>query len=333
MALKIGILGAGRIGRIHCQNALMYPQDINCVAICDPKLDRQWADALPIPYRLTDEEKFWQLDLDAIIICTPSDQHAHQVKRAIALGKHILCEKPLDKSLQAHIDIQKLIVNSQIKLQIGFNRRFDKDFAYLQSLVAQDYIGKPYYLRITSRDPALPSLEYLKHSGGMFMDMTIHDFDMARFIMGSEIVEVYARGAALVNPALTKECEDIDTAIITLKFANGAMGVIDNSRQAVYGYDQRLEIFGSKGAASNKNHSKTTIVKSDASGVHSECPLNFFLERYEDSYRQELQAFVRTIHKDASPTPSIDDALKAITIAQAAKESLTHNLPIVLAGV
>lgn len=326
MKLKLGILGAGRIGRIHCDNALRNSA-VSVVAICDPFLDGEWASSKAIASKLTHEDEFWRCDFDAVVIASPSCEHAGHVKKAIELKKHILCEKPLDQSLQVNQNIKDLLKNYAKNFQIGFNRRFDDDFSLIAHRVKVGEIGKPYYVRISSRDPGLPPMEYLKNSGGMFFDMSIHDFDMARFIIGSEITEVYARGAALINP-LVAEVGDIDTAIVTLKFANGAFGVIDNSRQAVYGYDQRVEIFGSLGALSNQNHRATSVEKSDAHGTMIEPALHFFLERYQKSYQQELAIFLENCVNERQSSPSIDDSIEAVRVAHAANLSLQHNRPV-----
>ncbi len=320
MKIKLGILGAGRIGRIHCDNALRN-SSVKVVAICDPFLEREWAESKEIESKVTDEEAFWQSDFDAVLIASPSHEHAAHVQKAIALKKHILCEKPLDQSLAVNQNIKALLKNYEKRFQIGFNRRFDNDFALMAERVREGGVGRSYYIRISSRDPGLPPLDYLKNSGGMFMDMTIHDFDMARFIMGSEITEVFARGGALIDPRLV-ELGDIDTAIVTLKFANGAFGVIDNSRQAVYGYDQRVEIFGSLGSLANQNHRATSVEKSGALGTLLEPALHFFLERYQGSYRRELDDFIASCTEKSTRLPSIDDSIEAVKAAHAAKLSL-----------
>jgi myo-inositol 2-dehydrogenase/D-chiro-inositol 1-dehydrogenase len=212
---------------------------------------------------------------------------------------------------------------------VGFNRRFDEDFNKIHRLVKSNHIGKPHFIKITSRDPNLPSSDYLKQSGGMFLDMSIHDFDMARFVMGAEITEVFARGSTLIDQNLNK-LNDIDTAIILLKFSNGAFGAIDNSRQAVYGYDQRLEIFGTKGCLFNKNHSPTTVTKLSEKGFSSEPMLNFFLQRYACSYLNEMRDFLQNCNEHSIQTPNLNDSLSAVEICHAANKSLTLNRPITL---
>lgn len=216
-----------------------------------------------------------------------------------------------------------------VKLQVGFNRRYDPNFRKIRQLVDNGEIGTPHILRITSRDPEPPGIDYIKSSGGLFMDMTIHDFDMARYIMGSEIVEVNAYGAVLVDSAIG-DVGDIDTAIISLKFANGALGVIENSRHAAYGYDQRLEVFGNKGAAQADNNRANTVEVSTEAHVAREKPLYFFLERYTQAYIEEVNEFVHSILKNQPVSCTGFDGLQAQHIAEAAKKSLEIGAPVQL---
>lgn len=329
MTIRVGVLGAGRIGRIHCESLKRLSDRAELHAVCDPQLDQVWAQKLMVPHLLTDEADFWRLDLDAVVIASPTTEHYQHVCRAIERGVHILCEKPLDKELLPHLAIKERLNECRSVLQIGFNRRFDDDFQKIARLNHAGDLGRPYLLRITSRDPGLPSFEYLASSGGMFLDMTIHDFDMARFVMNSEVVEVFAMGATLVDQKLTT-INDIDTAVITLKFENGAFGVIDNSRQAIYGYDQRLELFASSGSAANDHHRRHTVHLSDSSGCHQESMLNFFLERYQRSYELEMMAFIKCLVENQPVSPGIDDAIKAVRLAIAAQESLVTKRPVKL---
>jgi myo-inositol 2-dehydrogenase/D-chiro-inositol 1-dehydrogenase len=214
-----------------------------------------------------------------------------------------------------------------VKLQIGFNRRFDPNFQRVRELVAKGQVGTPHILRITSRDPAPPPISYVQVSGGIFLDMTIHDFDMARYLVGSEVEEVFAAGGVRVDPDIGK-AGDIDTAVITLTFANGAIGAIDNSRQAVYGYDQRVEVFGSEGMAAADNNTPNRTTLSTAEAVQSALPLYFFIERYTESYAAELQAFVRCVQEDTPPPVSGLDGRAAVLIGYAAKRSLQDRRPV-----
>jgi myo-inositol 2-dehydrogenase/D-chiro-inositol 1-dehydrogenase len=219
-----------------------------------------------------------------------------------------------------------------VKLMVGFNRRFDPNFSRVQAIVATGEVGEPHLLRITSRDPAPPPIAYIQVSGGIFLDMTIHDFDMARFLMGREVESVYAAGGVLVDPAIG-QAGDVDTAVVTLHFAGGALGVIDNSRQAVYGYDQRVEVFGSGGVVSADNAYPNTATVSDANRVHRDLPLNFFMERYTESYVNELRAFVRCIVDDTPPPVTGLDGRIPVVMGYAAGRSLAEGRPVKLSEV
>jgi myo-inositol 2-dehydrogenase/D-chiro-inositol 1-dehydrogenase len=214
-----------------------------------------------------------------------------------------------------------------VKLQIGFNRRFDPDFRRLREAVSSGESGRLYQIKITARDPAVPPIDYVKSSGGMFLDMTVHDFDMVRYLSGSEVEEVYATGAAMIDTAIG-EAGDIDTAITTLKLKNGALAVIDNSRQAVYGYDQRIEVFGSKGSIRAGNRTPTRTVRTTAEGVITDKPLYFFLERYQESFRAEMEEFVAALREDRDPSVSGIDGLISTLIGMAAKESMERGAPV-----
>jgi myo-inositol 2-dehydrogenase/D-chiro-inositol 1-dehydrogenase len=267
-----------------------------------------------------------------VAICSSTDTHADLIIEAAGAGKHVFCEKPVDHSLAKIDKAIDAVKKAGVQCQIGFNRRFDPNFKALRDLVQGGRIGDLHILRITSRDPAPPPAEYVKVSGGMFLDMTIHDFDMARYLSGSEVEEVYAAGGVMVNPDIGA-AGDIDTAVITLKFANGAIGTIDNSRKAAYGYDQRAEVFGSGGMAATANNTPNTSVYSNADGVISEKPLYFFLERYMESFVAELRDFVNAI-REGTPTPvNVLDGRKPVVIAMAAKKSLQENRPVRLSEI
>ena len=333
--IRVGVIGAGRIGKIHAENlATRVPGAVvAAIADIDLKAAKELADRLHVENVYSDFNQIINdQSIDAVAICSSTDTHADLIIAAAKSGKHIFCEKPVDHSLEK-IDLAIDAVNKAgVQCQIGFNRRFDANFKKLQELVKDGKIGDLHILRVTSRDPAPPPAEYVKKSGGMFLDMTIHDFDMARYLSGSEVVEVYAAGGVMVDPAIG-EAGDIDTAIITLKFANGAIGTIDNSRKAVYGYDQRAEVFGSGGMAATTNNTANTSVYSNAEGVTSEKPLYFFLERYMDSFIAEMRDFIAAI-RDGVPTPvTILDGRKPVVIAMAAKKSLDEHRPVKLSEV
>ena len=265
-------------------------------------------------------------EIEAVSICSSTDTHAQIIEAANA-GKHIFCEKPIDFSIDRIYEALDAVDKNGVKLQIGFNRRFDHNFKKVRDLVKEGEIGTPHIIRITSRDPEPPPIEYVKRSGGIFLDMTIHDFDMARYLSGSDVVEVYTNAAVLVDPAIG-EAGDADTAVISLKFANGAIGVIDNSRKAAYGYDQRVEVFGSEGCVTVSNDTPTSAVISTQSGVISDKPKYFFLERYQDSFVTEMRAFFDSIINDSEPPVNGVDGLKPILIALAAKESYETGRPV-----
>jgi len=331
--VTFGIIGAGRIGKLHADNLLSRVDGARLKAITDPFLDEDWAASRNIP--LTGKDHRILLDdpeIDAILIGSPSAEHAPQMIECAETGKHIFCEKPIALDPEIIRNALAEVDKSGVKLQVGFNRRFDPNFAAVQQQVASGALGDPHIIRITSRDPAPPPAEYVAGSGGMFLDMTIHDFDMARFLSGSEVNEVHAYGAVLVDPEIGK-AGDIDTAVISLKFANGALGIIENSRKAVYGYDQRVEVFGAKGTAMADNNTPTSMVVLNESGTIRDKPLYFFLERYKTAFVSEMQAFVDAIREDKPTLVSGKDGLVPVLIAMAAKESLKTGKPVQVVSV
>ncbi|MGM0921937.1 MAG: inositol 2-dehydrogenase [Bacillota bacterium] len=331
MTLTVGIIGAGRIGRLHVDNLRLIPH-IRIKSVSDVATQHleTWAADKQIEVLTTDyHELLNDPVIQAIFICSPTNTHADIIKEAAAAGKHIFCEKPVSFSVEETEEALAAVEKAGVKLQVGFNRRFDPNFRKIRTLVRQGEIGTPHILRITSRDPEPPGVDYIKSSGGLFMDMTIHDFDMARYVMDSEVVEVFAKGAVLVDSAIG-EAGDIDTAIITLKFANGALGVIDNSRRAVYGYDQRLEIFGDKGAAQVNNNQATTVEVSTIDNVTKEKPLYFFLERYTQAYIDEVTEFAAAVLENHEVSCNGFDGLQAERIARAARQSLETGAPVQL---
>ncbi|MBP2076014.1 inositol 2-dehydrogenase [Oceanobacillus polygoni] len=325
----IGVIGAGRIGKLHVNN-LKNLQNVRVKTVSDVFIDHlgEWFETSGAEHLTKNyQDIISDPEIDAILICSPTNTHTTIIKEAAAAGKHIFCEKPISFSDEETLEAFEAVKKSGVKFQIGFNRRYDHNFSKVKSLVEEKEIGDLHILKITSRDPAPPTLDYVSTSGGLFMDMTIHDFDMARFISGSEVVEVFAQGAALVNPKVS-ELGDIDTAIISLKFANGAVGVIDNSRQAVYGYDQRLEAFGTKGSANVKNETESKVEFLSEAGVKEDKPLHFFLERYNDAYIKEVKEFFKAIKNDEAVSCTFKDGIMAQRIAMAAKESFDTGKPV-----
>ncbi|WP_427182272.1 inositol 2-dehydrogenase [Paenibacillus sp. TC-CSREp1] len=333
--VRIGIIGAGRIGKIHADNLLRHPQ-AEIVAISDlfagPELEA-WASERGISVVTKDSSELIAMpNIDAVLICSSTDTHVPLIEQAAQAGKHIFCEKPVSMDLSRTEAAVAAVAKAGVKLQIGFNRRFDHNFRRVRSHVLEGTIGDPHILKITSRDPSPPPAEYIRVSGGIFMDMMIHDFDMARYLSGSEVEEVYAKGKVLINPVFA-EHGDVDTAIVTLTFANGAIGVIDNSRQAVYGYDQRVEVFGSLGSVAADNDHPNTAQISTAAGLMRDKPLHFFLERYNEAYVQETALFIDAIIQDKPVTVDGNDAVQAERIALAAKLSVELGRPVKMSEV
>ena len=334
--LNIGIIGAGRIGKVHLQSVTRYVTDAKVIALADPFMNaetEEWARSLGVGKLTRDyKEILADPEVDAVFICSSTDTHSAISLEAIAAGKHIFCEKPVDHDLGKIKAVMQALEGSNVKYQVGFNRRFDHNFAAAREAVANGRIGELAVLKITSRDPGAPPVDYIKVSGGIFLDMTIHDFDMVRFISGEEVAEVYAAGGVTVDPAIG-EAGDIDTAVVTLRLESGALAVIDNCRRASYGYDQRLEAFGSKGQVAISNDTASSAVVSDASGVTAEKPLYFFLERYMQAYAAEVEAFVAAVRDDAPVPVGIDAGLQSVLIGVAAKKSLELGRPVKLSEI
>ncbi|CAH0118254.1 Myo-inositol 2-dehydrogenase [Paenibacillus sp. CECT 9249] len=328
--ITIGIIGAGRIGKIHADNMARLP-NVEIAAISDlfvgPELEA-WAAERGIGLVTKNSgDIIAHPDIDAVFICSSTDTHVPLIKQAAQAGKHIFCEKPVSMDLAQTREGVAAAAEAGVKLQIGFNRRFDHNFKRVREHVQAGTIGRPHLIKITSRDPSPPGESYIRVSGGLFMDMAIHDFDMARYLAGSEVEEVYAQGNVLVDPVFAKY-GDIDTAVITLRFENGALGVIDNSRKAAYGYDQRAEVFGSKGSVAVANDYPNSAVVSCADGTYSDKPLHFFLERYNQAYVDETRLFVECLLDGGPLVVDGHDALQAESIALAAKLSLRLRRPV-----
>lgn len=328
--IVLGIIGAGRIGKLHAENVINNFVDVKVKAIADVYADniKDWAANLGIENVYSDYHDILNdSEINTVLICSSTNTHSPISIEAANAGKHIFCEKPIDYNLDRIAAALDAVKKAGVKYQVGFNRRFDHNFSKVREYVKEGKIGDPHIIKVTSRDPEPPSAEYARVSGGMFLDMTIHDFDMVRYLSGSEVTEVYTNAAVLVDPAIG-EAGDVDTALITLKFKNGAIGIIDNSRRAAYGYDQRVEVFGSKGGVTVSNDAPTSAVLSTAEGVFSDKPKYFFLERYKDSFLEELKQFFDAIKND-TPTPVEGiDGLKPVIIAIAAKKSYEEGRPV-----
>jgi myo-inositol 2-dehydrogenase/D-chiro-inositol 1-dehydrogenase len=327
--VKIAVIGTGRMGSVHTRNIVQQIPEADLVAVCDIRLEvaQAVADELGIQRVVRDyHELLADGEIEAILIASSTDTHAFIMKDVAKAGKHIFCEKPLALELNKIDDVLDVVGKSGVKLQVGFNRRFDKSYQRVRAIVASGEIGRPCILRITNRDPDLPAMEFLRVSGGIFLDLAIHDFDMIRFQMG-EVEELYATGSVLIEPKL-KEFGDIDTDVVSLKFANGAVGAIDNSRKAVYGYDQRLEVFCSNGTVMANNESEDIVVKGNQDGFLSAKPPYFFMQRYAPCYVEEVRQFVECV-RDDKPTPTTGvDGRAAVVLGYAAWKSLRENRPV-----
>ncbi len=334
--LRVGIIGGGRIGRVHATSISRYVPTAEITALADPYMSdelREWAESMGIKKTSTDIKSIIEhKDIDAVLICSPTDTHADLIVAAARAGKHIFCEKPVDSDLERIESSMKIVRESGVLFQIGFNRRFDHNHMAVRKKVEDGTIGEPQIIKITSRDPSPPPIEYIKVSGGIFLDQMIHDFDMIRYLSGMEVVEVYATGSVLIDPEIGK-AGDVDTAIVQLTMENGALGVIDNSRQAVYGYDQRTEVFGSKGCAKVENDTSSLVQVSTSSSVATENPLHFFLDRYMDSYAREIIDFASSIQNGLPIACGIEDAIRPVEIAIAAGLSLAEHRPVKLSEI
>ncbi len=330
--LKVGLLGAGRIAGVHATAISSHPGS-TLVAVSDINADA--AGKLAAQYgaeaRATDAI-INDPAIDAVLIATSTDTHSDLIERATGAGKAVLCEKPVDLSLDRARACQKTAAATGKPVMIGFNRRFDPNFGALKAASDKGEIGKAELLSITSFDPAPPPLAYVKVSGGLFRDMMIHDFDMANFIMGAAPVSVFAAGSSIVDPGIGA-AGDVDTAVVTLSYADGRVAVIKNSRRAVYGYDQRVELLGSEGLLQAQNMLENTIIKSTAQGVTGAKPTYFFLERYMPAYAAEWGAFVAAVTSGAAVPVSLADGVAALAMAEAATRSARTGLPVRLADI
>ena len=329
--MKVGIIGAGRIGKVHAKNISMFVPEMEIKTIVDPFMNEQteaFAKSCGIPNTTKDANDILNdPEIEAVLICSSTDTHSKYIIEAAHAGKHIFCEKPIDYDLEKVHAAINAAKEAGVKLQIGFCRRFDHNHRAVYDMVRDGKVGKVNIIKISSRDPEPPPVSYVKVSGGIFYDMMIHDFDMVRYVTGSEAVEISAVGSCLVNPNLQEESgiPDVDTAVVTMKMANGCIAVINNSRQAVYGYDQRVEAFGSKGMASDANDllNTTTVLTKD--GAHSEKPLWFFLERYNQAFINQVISFVDAINNDKPVAVGAVDGLRPVLMAKAATESCRNG--------
>ncbi len=333
--LKIGIIGAGRIGKVHLESISYHVKNATVVAMADPFMNDE-TEALIRNFGVEKVYKDYKEiindpEIDAVMVCSSTDTHAPISIEAINAGKHVFCEKPLANTVDKILEIaDALKAHPEVKFQVGFNRRFDHNFAAIRKAYDEGKIGDAQILKITSRDPQAPPVGYCAAS--IFLDMTIHDFDMACFLTNSDVEELYVYADALINPSI-REYGDFDTAIISLKMANGALAVIDNSRQAMYGYDQRAELFGSKGMVATSNDTLSSAVISTADGVTGEKPLYFFLERYMESFSEEVRQFCSAVENNTDTPVGIHAGLQSVKIALAAEKSANEHRAVKLSEI
>ncbi|MFW6381091.1 MAG: inositol 2-dehydrogenase [Bacillota bacterium] len=325
--LKLGIIGAGRIGKLHARNLKHQVPGAELSAVADIYEEpiRELAEELEIPKVSTDyREILEEPEIDGVVICTSTDTHARIISEAADKGKHVFCEKPIALKMDKIDRALEAVDKAGVKLAVGFNRRYDPSFKKARELVAAGEIGQPYLVKITSRDPEPPSLDYIKISGGIFLDMTIHDFDMARYLLDQEVTEIMATGACLVNQEIA-QYDDVDTAITNLKYESGALGVIDNCRETAYGYDNRIEVFGSEGSVAVGHKKPTEVMVQNEKGITGDKPLYFFTERYQEAYVAEMEDFVKVVVENRRPLANGQDGKIAVQMGYAAGESLAKG--------
>ncbi|MDR2526070.1 MAG: inositol 2-dehydrogenase [Oscillospiraceae bacterium] len=337
--LNIGIIGAGRIGKVHTQSIVNYVRGARVAAVADPFITPEtesWAKGLGITAVTKDyKDILADSSIGAVLICSSTDTHSPISLEAIAAGKHVFCEKPIDHDIgRIHEVLAALQAPAAkgLKYMVGFNRRFDHNFRAVRAAVTGGSVGKVELVKVTSRDPEPPSAEYAARSGGIFLDMTIHDFDMVRYLSGQEVTEVFVHPAVLVDPAIGA-AGDVDSAVVSLRLESGALAVIDNCRRCAYGYDQRAEVFGSLGAALCGNDANSNAQVWGANGTVGEKPLFFFLERYMQAYATEVTEFLEAVEKDTPVPVTAEDGLQAVRIGIAAKKSAKEGRPVQLSEI
>jgi myo-inositol 2-dehydrogenase/D-chiro-inositol 1-dehydrogenase len=327
--VRFGLLGAGRIGKLHGGNIAASPRaQLVAVADIDTKAAEALAKATGAEARSPDDV-IGAGDVDAVLIGTSTDTHADYVEQAVRAGKAVLCEKPVDLDSKRIEACLKVVAAAKQPLMIGFNRRFDPNFASLKKRIDAGAVGAVEMVTVISRDPSPPPVSYIERSGGLYRDMMIHDFDMARFLLGEEPVVIHAVGSVLVDPEIGK-AGDVDTAMVMMRTASGKLCQISCSRRAAYGYDQRVEVHGSGGMIRAGNIHETTVETATKAGFATDPVLNFFLERYSQAYRDELAAFIDAVETGKPTSPSGHDGLMAQRLADAATESWKSGQPVAL---
>jgi len=332
--IKIGIVGLGRIGKVHLFNIQQLISGASVIAACSrSEKSLEYAKKHSVKGLFTSfDDMLSEGGIDAVIIASPTSLHFEHLKLAIAAGKHIFCEKPIDLSIENVKEIKSLLDANPVKFMVGFNRRYDPNVLKIKKELNEGRLGAPQSVKIISRDPGPPPMEYIKTSGGLFLDMAIHDFDLARYLMNSEITEVYST-ASIFGDLPLETVEDVDTAVTILKFKNKGFATIENSRNSTYGYDQRIEVFGEKGLLSAQNKSDDSVYFANNSGFHRPKPVGFFIERYKESYINILDSFVQCLEQNKDLELTFQDGLQSLAISLAAEKSSKQNRTVLLSEI
>lgn len=332
--IKIGIVGLGRIGKVHLFNIQQLISGASVIAACSrSEKSLEYAKKHSVKGLFTSfDDMLSEGGIDAVIIASPTSLHFEHLKLAIAAGKHIFCEKPIDLSIENVKEIKSLLDANPVKFMVGFNRRYDPNVLKIKKELNEGRLGALQSVKIISRDPGPPPMEFIKTSGGLFLDMAIHDFDLARYLMNSEITEVYST-ASIFGDLPLETVDDVDTAVTILKFKNKGFATIENSRNSTYGYDQRIEVFGEKGLLSAQNKSDDSVYFANNSGFHRPKPVGFFIERYKESYINILDSFVQCLEQNKDLELTFQDGLQSLAISLAAEKSSKQNRMVLLSEI
>jgi myo-inositol 2-dehydrogenase/D-chiro-inositol 1-dehydrogenase len=332
--IKIGIVGLGRIGKVHLFNIQQLISGASVIAACSrSEKSLEYAKKHSVKGLFTSfDDMLSEGGIDAVIIASPTSLHFEHLKLAIAAGKHIFCEKPIDLSIENVKEIKSLLDANPVKFMVGFNRRYDPNVLKIKKELNEGRLGAPQSVKIISREPGPPPMEFIKTSGGLFLDMAIHDFDLARYLMNSEITEVYST-ASIFGDLPLETVDDVDTAVTILKFKNKGFATIENSRNSTYGYDQRIEVFGEKGLLSSQNKSDDSVYFANNSGFHRPKPVGFFIERYKESYINILDSFVQCLEQNKDLELTFQDGLQSLAISLAAEKSSKQNRTVLLSEI
>ena len=322
--INVAVLGCGRIGEMHARNISLHKlTSLACVYDINSEFSNKLASDLNVPAVSNDQEIFSNPDIDAILVASATNTHIDFIEKSVAANKPVLCEKPIDLNIQLVNDCANRLKGNTVPIQLGFNRRFDPGHQAAKQSLLDGEIGDLHQCIITSRDPGLPSWEYLKVAGGQFRDMTIHDFDLARFMLDEEPIRVFAISNALINSRLKTDLNDSDTLMIIMETESGKQCHINNSRSATYGYDQRVELFGSKGMTISDNRKPHEVKKFNIDYVEKKAPLlNFFIERYQEAYMHEITSFAEMVINKTKPVVGFEDGHKALILAETAYRSV-----------